>query len=81
MKANTQDLVLSGGIGSHLWQLDGGMGMPRTSRGLGTDEVGETAEMEERPKGEEEAVVSLHCLCYASRTAGCPVLVLAPDIA
>ena len=40
-----RDLVLSRGVGGHFRQLDGvgGMGMPRTHRGLGTDEVGESA--------------------------------------
>ncbi len=34
----------------------GGIGIPRTSCGLGTDEVGETAETGEPAEGDEEAV-------------------------
>ena len=45
--------------------MAGGMGMPRTSRGLSTDEEGETAEVGEPPEGDEEAVVvsTLPVLC------------------
>ena len=45
----------------------GRMGMPRTSRGLGPDEVGETAEVGEPPEGDEEAVVvsTLPVLCVS----------------
>ena len=49
-------MALSKGVGGHLQQLDGVgvcMGMPRTSCGLGTDEEGETAEVEEPPEGDK----------------------------
>ena len=43
------------------------MGMSRTSCGLGTDELGEIAKVEEPSEGNDEAVVVPHGLCYASR--------------
>jgi hypothetical protein len=41
------------------------MGIPRTSCGLGTDDVGETAEVGEPPEGDEEADSTLPVLCVS----------------
>jgi hypothetical protein len=50
--------------------------MPRTSCGLGTDEVGETAETGEPAEGDEEAVISALPELCVSRDSRVDVLLL-----